>query len=221
MAKAIACPAEACQGDCTSARSAQHLRRALGLEYLTVGWNVIEGVIAVACALAAGSVALLGFGIDSFVECASGGIMIWRLRAETRGLEGASLERTERLARKGVAASLGLLAAYVTFDALAVLWKREHPRVSTVGLVLAAVSLAVMWWLAREKRRVASSLNSRALEADAFQTTACWWLSLATLVGVGLNGAFGWWWADPVAGLVVSALVVTEAREAWRGEDCC
>lgn len=221
MAKAIACPAEACQGDCTSARSAQHLRRALGLEYLTVGWNVIEGVIAVACALAAGSVALLGFGIDSFVECASGGVMIWRLRAESRGVEGEALERTEHMARRGVAATLTLLAAYVAFDAATVLWKREHPRVSGAGIAVTAVSLGVMWWLAREKRRVADAIDSQALKADAFQTTACWWLSLATLAGIALNGALGWWWADPVAGLVVAALVATEARSAWRGEDCC
>lgn len=191
------------------------------MEYVTVGWNVVEGAVAVTAALAAGSVALLAFGIDSFVECASGGVMIWRLRAESRGLAGEPLERTEHLARKGVAAALGILAAYAALDAIMVLWKREHPRVSGVGIAVTVISIAIMWWLAREKRRIASALGSRALEADAFQTTACWWLSLATLVGMGLNGALGWWWADPVAGLVIAALVSSEACNAWRGEDCC
>lgn len=217
MSEAAPCTASDCHGACAPPRRPQHLRRALGLEYLTVGWNVLEGVIAVTAAL----VALLGFGIDSFVECASGGVMIWRLRAESRGVEGEALERTEHMARRGVAATLTLLAAYVAFDAATVLWKREHPRVSGAGIAVTAVSLGVMWWLAREKRRVADAIDSQALKADAFQTTACWWLSLATLAGIALNGALGWWWADPVAGLVVAALVATEARSAWRGEDCC
>ena len=115
-----------------------------------------------------------------------------------------------------------MLAAYVAYDALRTFGLRERPEFSAVGVGLAAVSLAVMWWLARAKRRVARELGSRAMEADAFQTTACWWLSLATLAGVGLNGLFGWWWADPLAALAISALVVKEAREAWAGErDCC
>ena len=177
--------------------------------------------MAVVAALAAGSVALLGFGIDSFVECVSGGVMIWRLRAEQAGASEQKLEQTEYTARKCVAAALALLASYVVVDAVGTLWKREHPRPSAVGIALTALSLGVMWWLAREKRRVAAAIGSRAMEADAFQTTACWWLSLATLVGMALNGALGWWWADPVAGLVVAVLVASEARDAWRGDDCC
>ena len=106
------------------------------------------------------------------------------------------------------------------FDAAHSLWAGERPRPSTVGIVLTSVSLAVMWWLARAKVRAARALGSRALESDAFQTTACWWLSVAALVGVGLNGLLGWWWADPVAALVIAALVVREGREAWVGEEC-
>lgn len=213
---------DACCRSGTKLRRSQ-VSRALRLEYLTVGWNVIEGVIAVTAAVIAGSVALLGFGIDSFVECASGLVMIWRLREERRHrLTEGQLEATEHRARRLVALSLFVLAAYVTGDAALTLWRGERPSFSAVGVGLTAVSLVVMLWLARAKRRVAVELGSRAMEADAFQTTACWWLSLAVLTGVGLNGLFGWWWADPVAAFVIAGLIVKEGREAWAGErDCC
>lgn len=198
------------------------LRRGLRLEYLTVGYNLAEGVIAVAAALAAGSVALLGFGVDSFVECASGTVLIWRLLAERRNADHEHVERIERLAQRLVAASLVALAVFIVADAGRTLWQAQRPEPSAVGMILAAVSLAVMWWLAKAKRRVAVELGSRAMAADAFQTTACWWLSLVTLVGVGANAAFGWWWADPVAALVIAGLIGREAVNAWRGEtDCC
>jgi divalent metal cation (Fe/Co/Zn/Cd) transporter len=197
------------------------LARALRLEYLTVGWNVVEGVVAVAAAVAAGSVALMGFGIDSFVESASGLILIWRLAAEWRHTSAIAIERVERRAQRLVAVSLFALSAYIFGDATYSLVTDERPAPSTVGIILTAVSLAVMWWLARAKLRAARSLGSRALESDAFQTTACWWLSLAALVGIGLNAALSWWWADPVAALVISLLIIHESREAWRGEDCC
>jgi divalent metal cation (Fe/Co/Zn/Cd) transporter len=198
------------------------LARALGLEYLTVGWNIAEGIIAVSAAVLAGSVALLGFGIDSFVESASGLVMIWRLQAERRGSgDDATIDAIEHRARRLVALSLFLLAAFVVFDAADTLWTGERPAFSLVGVALTSVSLVVMLWLARAKRRVARDLGSQAMEADAFQTTACWWLSLAALVGITLNGALGWWWADPVAALVIAALITKEAREAWEGRDCC
>ena len=201
----------------------EHLARALGLEYLTVGWNIAEGVIAVSAAVLAGSVALLGFGIDSFVESASGLVMIWRLQAERRASrDDATLDAIEHRARKLVALSLFLLAAFVVADAGHTLWISERPEFSLVGVILTSVSLVVMLWLARAKRRVARDLGSQAMEADAFQTTACWWLSLAALVGITLNGALGWWWADPVAAIVIAALIAWEAREAWEGkQDCC
>jgi len=197
------------------------LARALRLEYLTVGWNVVEGVIAVTAALAAGSVALLGFGIDSFVESASGSVLIWRLRAERRHASASAIEQVERRAQRLVAVSLFALAAYIIGDAAYSLTTGERPAPSTVGMIVTAVSLGVMWWLARAKLRAARALGSRALESDAFQTTACWWLSLAALVGIGLNAALSWWWADPVAAIVISLLIIHEGREAWRGEDCC
>lgn len=198
------------------------LGRALRLEYLTVSWNLVEGIVAIAAALVASSVAILGFGIDSFVECASALVMIWRLRAERdHRLTGEKLEFVEHRARRLVAASLFLLAAYVTFDASQTLWSRDKPSFSPVGVGLLVLSIAVMLWLARAKRRLAQELGSEAMEADASQTTACWWLSVAALAGVGLNGLLGWWWADPLAALVIAALVVREGREAWLGKACC
>ena len=204
----------------TASPRAQLLSRGLRLEYLTVGWNVVEGLVAVGAALAAGSVALLGFGIDSFVETASGLILVWRLGAERRALDHEQIERVEYRAQRLVAASLVALAAYIVFDAVTTLYAGERPGASPIGVALAAVSLAVMWWLARAKRRTAIALGSRAMQADAFQTTACWWLSLTVLAGVGLNTAFGLWWADPVSALVIPLFLLREAREAWEGEDC-
>lgn len=208
--------------DALLAGRAKAMKRALRLEYLTVSWNIVEGVVSVAAAAAVGSVALLGFGIDSFVECASASVMIWRLRAEQRGnLAATAIEQLEHRARKLVAGSLFLLAAYVLFDAAMTLWKQEHPGFSTVGVTVMAVSVAVMLFLARAKRQVARELGSEAMEADAFQTTACWWLSITALTGVGLNGLFGWWWADPVSAIVLALLIAKEGREAWQGRDCC
>jgi divalent metal cation (Fe/Co/Zn/Cd) transporter len=196
------------------------LRRGLRLEYLTVGWNVIEGLVSVAAALAAGSVALLGFGMDSFVETTSGLVLIWRLRAERHACNPEEIERLDQRAHKLVALSLLLLAAYIAFDAAKALITREKPQPTLAGIAITSLSLTVMWWLARAKRRTARALASRALEADSFQTTACFWLSLMTLAGIGLNAAFGWWWADPVAALGMTYFLVSEGREAWRGQDC-
>lgn len=198
------------------------MERALRLEYLTVTWNLVEGVIAVTAALVAGSVALLGFGIDSFVESLSGAVLIWRLTAERRGLDHEEVERVEHRARRLVAFSLFALAVYVAADAGKALWFKEKPDVSLVGIVLTAVSLVVMRWLAAAKKQAARALGSRAMEADAFQTTACFWLSLITLGGIACNGLFGWWWADPAAALGMTYFIAREGHGAWKGEeDCC
>jgi divalent metal cation (Fe/Co/Zn/Cd) transporter len=196
------------------------LQHALRLEYLTVGWNVVEGLVAVSAAALAGSIALLGFGIDSFVECASGLVLVWRLTAERRGMDVEEIERLDQRAHKLVGASLFLLAAYIGVVAGLALWHVERPRPSIVGIVLTVLSIATMLWLARAKRRAAAALQSRALEADAFQTTACFWLSIITLAGIGLNALFGWWWADPLAALGMTWFIAREGLEAWRGEDC-
>jgi divalent metal cation (Fe/Co/Zn/Cd) transporter len=207
-------------GEGTSVPRKELLARGLRLEYLTVGWNVVEGLVSVAAALAAGSVALLGFGIDSFVETTSGLILIWRLRAERHARDQAAVERLDARAHKLVALSLFLLAVYIAIDAAKALITQERPEPTLVGVAITSLSLTVMWWLARAKRRTARGLGSRALEADSFQTTACFWLSLITLAGIALNAAFGWWWADPVAALAMTYFLASEGREAWRGEDC-
>lgn len=197
----------------------QLLGHALRLEYLTVGWNVLEGVVAIGAALAAGSVALLGFGVDSFVESVSGLVLIWRLRVEGQGhADETWVETVERRAERLVGISFFLLAAYIAFDAVTSLANQERPAASPVGIALTSLSIGVMLWLARAKRRTATGLGSRALAADAEQTQACWYLSIVVLAGIGLNALFGWWWADPVAALAVTALLLREGLEAWRGE---
>ncbi len=202
---------------------ARQIAIGLRLEYLTVAWNVVEGVIAVTAAVAAGSVVLLSFGIDSFVEVASGAILIWRLLAERHATDPETIQRREHQARRLVALSLFALAAYVTIEASLSLVQRQMPEGSPVGIGLTAVSLGVMWWLARAKHRVARRLDSRALEADAFQTMACWWLSLIALAGLVLNAAFHWWWADPLAAIGAAFFIGREGFEAWRSDPsrCC
>jgi len=215
-----ACGSAAAEERPSDPSRAAALERGLRLELLTVGWNTVEAVVAILAAMAAGSVALLGFGVDSVVETTSGAILIWRLRAERHARDREAIERLDHRARRLVGVSLFLLAAYVAVDAGHALWRHERPSATVVGIVLTAVSLLVMGWLARAKRRAAAALGSRALEADSFQTTACFWLSLITLTGIALNAALGWWWADPVAALGMTPLLVKEGREAWRGEVC-
>lgn len=212
---------EAAPNGASAAARRRDLGRALRLEYLTVAWNSVEGALAIGAALAAGSVALLAFGLGSVVECASGFVMIWRFRSERDDHSPEDIERLERRARRLVAVSLYLLAAYVAFDAAKALWMREHSSPSIMGIVVASLSIGVMVMLARAKRRVARALGSQALEADAFQTAACWWLSIATLAGIGLNATLGWWWADPAAAFVIAALITREAKESWEGRECC
>jgi divalent metal cation (Fe/Co/Zn/Cd) transporter len=197
------------------------LQRARRLEYFTVGWNLVEGLVAVGAAIAAGSVALLGFGIDSFVESASAFVLIWRLGAEGRAVDHHAIEPLDRRAHQLVGVSLFALAAYIAVDAVWTLYHRTQPKPSIIGIAVLLISIGVMMWLARAKRSAARALASRAMEADAFQTTACWWLSIIGLAGIGLNSAFGWWWADPGAAIGMGALLVREGREAWHGEDCC
>lgn len=196
------------------------LRRGIRLEWLTVGWNILEGVIAITAGAIAGSVALIGFGVDSAVETTSGAVLLWRLSAEARGtLDEEAVERVEHRAERLVGVAFLLLAAYVAFEAVRSLVTGEAPDASPVGIVLTAVSIAVMLWLAGQKRRTGEALGSRALVADSKQTYACWYLSVTTLVGLALNAVLGWWWADPVAGLVIVVFLLREAVEALRGED--
>jgi divalent metal cation (Fe/Co/Zn/Cd) transporter len=189
------------------------LRRGVVLEGLTVGYNALEGVVAIAAGLAAGSVALTGFGIDSVIEVASGGLLWWRLRAELRSsVVGPTAEaRSARWA--GIL--LLALALYIVVESARRFITRDRPEESLVGIVLMVLSLIVMPLLARAKLRMAQALDSRALRADAQETIVCAWLSLTTLIGLGLNAALGWWWADPVAALAMVPLIVREGLEAW------
>jgi divalent metal cation (Fe/Co/Zn/Cd) transporter len=190
-------------------------RRGRNLEYLTIGWNLLEGVVAVGAGVVAGSAALVGFGFDSFIESLSGGALLWRLRSDEDS------ERREAVALKLVGVSFLILVAYVAFDAAKSLITREPPASSYVGIALSALSLFVMPLLARAKRRVAAQINSRALHADSRQTDICAYLSAILLGGLGLNALFGWWWADPVAALVMVPIIAKEGIEALRGETCC
>ena len=197
------------------AERAASLRRGRLLEYLTIGWNLLEGIVAVGSGLVAGSAALVGFGVDSFIESLSGGALLWRLHSDEDS------ERRERIALKLVGVSFLALAAYVAYDAASSLIRREPPEASYVGIALAALSLVVMPLLARAKRRVAAGLGSRALEADSRQTDICAYLSAILLGGLLLNALLGWWWADPVAALVMVPIIAKEGVEALRGETCC
>lgn len=187
-------------------------RRGRILEYFTIGWNSLEAVIAIVAGIVAGSIALVGFGVDSIIETSSGAVLLWRLFAG---------EEKERLALKLVGLSLLALSLYVGFEALRSLIYREGPEESYTGIALAAVSLIVMPLLAREKRKVAAKLSSRALHADSRQTDICAYLSAILLGGLLLNALFDWWWADPVAALIMIPIIAKEGLEALQGKTCC
>ena len=198
------------------------VRRARQLNAATIGWNSTEGVVAVAAGLAAGSVSLVGFGFDSAIEVSAALILTWRLRQERR--DGCTQDADDR-ATKAIAISFAVLAAYVTFEAVRDLAGGAEPEASIPGVILAALSLAVMPFLARAKARLAPVLGSTAAAADAAQTNLCALLSAVVLVGLGANWLLGWWWADPVAGLGIAVLAATEAGRTWRAESledtCC
>jgi divalent metal cation (Fe/Co/Zn/Cd) transporter len=188
------------------------IQRGTRLEYLTIGWNSLEAIIAIGAGIAAGSISLVGFGLDSIIEVSSGVIILWRL---------FSGEHREDIALKLVGLSFLALATYIAFDAIKSLSFREAPEESYVGIGLAIVSLIVMPLLASAKRKVASSIKSQAMHADSRQTDICAYLSAILLLGLGLNALVGWWWADPVAALVMTPIITKEGIEAFRGETCC
>lgn len=201
---------------------AQVIRRGRLLAWATIAWNAVEGVVGIVSGVAAGSVALVGFGVDSYVEVFAGAVVLWRLSKEDVGQHVSA--RAERRAVRLIAVTFFALAAGIGVESVRRLVTAERPEESAVGLVLAVVSLLVMPLLARAKRRVGRRLGSRALEADATETDLCVWLSAILLAGLGLNAAFGWWWADPVAGLAIVAIAAREGWENWHAEvvdDCC
>jgi len=200
----------------SEAARAEEVRRGRTLERLTIGWNLFEGLVAVVAGAAAGSIALVGFGLDSVIEVSSGAALLWRLHADAP----EKRERAERVSLKIVGLSFIALAAYVAFDAVKALVAGEPPEASYVGIALAASSLVVMPLLARAKRRVALRIGSRAMQADSRQTDICAYLSAILLGGLILNALLGWWWADPLAALLMTPLIAREGVEALRGETC-
>lgn len=194
------------------------VQRGLHLEYFTVAWNALEAVVAVAAGAIAGSIALIGFGLDSIIEVSSGLVLLWRLNADR---DEERREMVERQALKLVGTSLIVLAAYVAIDSAWSLMKREAPERSLPGIALAAISLIVMPLLARNKRRVAAAIGSSALQADSRQTDICAYLSAILLAGLLLNAALGWWWADPAAAVIMAPLIGYEGIQAIRGKTCC
>lgn len=202
------------------------LSRAIGLETLTVGWNVVEAGVAVTAGYLAGSIALVGFGLDSVIESLSGVVLLWRLGWERRALRGGAavdpevLEAKEKWAIKLVGWTFFILAAYVCIESIRKLWLGERPETSLPGLILLCLSALVMPGLAWAKFRTAKALESKALRGDAKETLLCSFLSVIALAGLAGNAAFGWWWADPAAALALVPWLIKEGREMIRGE-CC
>ena len=193
------------------------VRRGKRLEYATVVYNSLEGLVGIAAGLAAGSIALVGFGFDSAIEVISGAVLLWRLQAD---IDHARRERVEFVSLRIVGSCFLVLALYIGYDAARTLLVRTAPERSLPGIVLAATSLVVMPILARAKRRVARVIASGALAADARQTELCVYLSAILLGGLVLNAALGLWWADPVAGLAMVPLIAREGLNALHGRSC-
>ena len=193
-------------------------QRGKRLEYFTIAWNSLEGLVGVIAGLVAGSISLVGFGLDSFIEVTSGATLLWRMSVDA-DLE--RRERNERLSLRIVGACFIALAAYIAYEAVSDLIARKAPAHSIPGIVLACVSLIVMPILSRAKKRVGRELASAAMNADARQTDFCVYLSLILLAGLVLNALAGWWWADPVAALIMVPLVAKEGLHGVKGEVCC
>lgn len=193
-------------------------RRGLRLNYVSIAYHVVEATLSLAAGILAGSVALVGFGIDSVIELVASGAAHWRLLADA---DHERRERVERLALRIVGWSFLALAAYVAIDAAKSLWLRERPERSVLGIAVLALAVIVMPILARAKRRIARGMRSGALRAEAGQTSVCAYLSAIALAGVTLNALAGWWWADPAAALAMVPLIVREGIEGVRGKSAC
>jgi divalent metal cation (Fe/Co/Zn/Cd) transporter len=194
-------------------------RRAVRLEQLTIGYNLAEGLIAVTFGVLAGSIALTGFGFDSWIEVAAATVVLQRLLAELR--HGQVDETRQRRALRFIAITFFALAAYLTVEGLRDLLIAAHPQTSPVGIGLTAASLLVMPTLARFKRQAGEALGSPLVIADAAETRLCAWLSVSTLAGLVAYATIGWTWIDPAAGFVIAAFALKEGKEAWEGELAC
>jgi divalent metal cation (Fe/Co/Zn/Cd) transporter len=196
---------------------AETARRGRRVEYFTIAWNSLEGMVAVFAGLVAGSISLVGFGIDSFIEVTSGAALLWRMSVDA---DVDRRERNERLALRTVGLCFIALAAYIAYESIGDLTRRQAPEHSIPGIVLACVSLLVMPLLSRAKRKIGTALGSAAMHADAKQTDFCVYLSAILLGGLLLNALFGLWWADPVAALIMTPIIAKEGFEGMRGTAC-
>ena len=188
------------------------------LEYFTIAWNTLEGLIGIAAGVLAGSISLVGFGMDSFIEVTSGATLLWRMSVDG---DVESRERNEKLSLRIVGLCFIALAIYITYEAFADLIRKTPPEHSILGIVLACVSLIVMPILSRAKKSVGNALNSAAMKADARQTDFCVYLSAILLAGLVLNAALGWWWADPIAALIMVPIVAKEGFDGMKAKTCC
>jgi divalent metal cation (Fe/Co/Zn/Cd) transporter len=188
------------------------------LEYFTIAWNSLEGLVALVAGALAGSISLVGFGIDSFIEVTSGSVLLWRMSVDA---DVRKRERNEKLSLQTVGVCFLALAAYVGYESITDLVRRKSPEHSIPGIALACVSLVVMPLLSRAKKKVGNELGSAAMHADAKQTDFCVYLSAILLVGLLLSAALGWWWADPTAALIMVPLIAKEGVKAMKGETCC
>lgn len=197
------------------------LQKALFVQIGSIIWNIVEGLIALYSGVLAGSVALVGFGIDSLIETASAAVVGWRLSEELRGAANEQVALAERTASRVAGLLLFALAAYIGFDGCRRLaGYGEHPDKSAVGLGLTAITLVVMFGFSRAKLKLAAQIESKSLRADAMETVCCAWMSFTTLAGLLLNMLFGWWWADAAAGLLLVPMLIREGLEAIKGTEC-
>jgi divalent metal cation (Fe/Co/Zn/Cd) transporter len=227
-APVVVAPSSCCTADCcvpaavpapSAPDRAPLIREAFRLEWLTVGWMVIEATVAIGAGIMAGSLVLLAFGLDSVVELISAGVLIWRLSVELQHGQAFS-ETAERTASRIGGGLLFALAAYVVVSAGWSLWTRQGQEFSPAGLVLAVLAIPIMRYLARRKIALADKLGSRAMRADAMESITCGWLSLVVVVSLAAQALLGAWWFDPVGSLAIVWLLVKEGREAWENQEC-
>ncbi len=202
-------------------RSRNWMSIALWLVVATMAYNVIEAIIAIWSGAEADSIALLGFGLDSIIECSAAVVLLWRLYVEARGAEAERVEQTERRVLRFVGGTFIALSLYVTVQSIWTLWGKEAPEESIIGIVLASASLIIMPLVSWGKLRAAREIGSEALRAEAKETLACSYLSFALLLGLSTNAAVGWWWANPIAALLMVPWLVREGLEGLRGDSCC
>lgn len=194
------------------------VQRGRRLEFFTIAWNSLEGIVAVVAGVIAGSISLVGFGVDSFIEVTSGAALLWRMSIDA---EEHRRERIEQMTLRIVGVCFLALATYVSYEAVTRLMEKRAPEHSVAGIILACASLGVMPLLSRAKRRVAAHLKSAAMNADAKQTEFCTYLSAILLGGLLLNAVADLWWADPIAGLIMVPIIAKEGVDGLRGDTCC